>query len=113
MKVQVGRIGVATIAALLGLALAVCVALLGGSGRASAGIPAQAKADDPLSKVSQLVLNDTANGRSAQFMVVLKDQANVSAGYGMRDQDARGWYVYNTLVDQANTTQAPLKAMLN
>src|SRR5438270_377311 len=114
MKVRINKTGAARLAALLGLALAICVALLGGSGRASAGVPAaQAVPGSPLGKVEQRVLDDTANGRSTQFMVLLAQQADLSAAYGMRDQDARGWYVYNTLRDYANATQAPLRAMLN
>ena len=31
----------------------------------------------------------------------------------MKDQDARGWYVYNTLKEHAARTQAPLKAELD
>ena len=30
----------------------------------------------------------------------------------MKDQDARGWYVYNTLNDHADRTQAGLRALL-
>ena len=46
-------------------------------------------------------------------MILLTDQANVSAGYTMKDQDARGWYVYNTLHDQAERSQAGLRAFLH
>src|SRR6476646_11627055 len=31
----------------------------------------------------------------------------------MKDQDARGWYVYRTLKRTAEQTQGPLKAMLD
>lgn len=65
-----------------------------------------------LSKISSEVLQDTANGKSASFFVIMTDQANLSAAYGIKDQDARGWYVYNTLTQHANRTQAPLRAML-
>src|SRR5690242_11647868 len=53
----------------------------------------------PASKIEARVLADTANGGRASFMILLADQANVSAGYNMKDQDARGWYIYNTLHD--------------
>src|SRR5204863_4688990 len=39
-------------------------------------------------------------------------QANVTAGYSMRDQNARGWYVYNTLSQHAERSQADIKAAL-
>ena len=32
--------------------------------------------------------------------------------YGMKDQDARGWFVYNTLTQHAARTQAGLQAFL-
>ena len=31
----------------------------------------------------------------------------------MKDQDARGWYVYRTLKDEALRTQAPIRALLD
>ena len=31
----------------------------------------------------------------------------------MKDQDARGWYVYRTLKQTAERTQAPIKAVLD
>ena len=42
----------------------------------------------------------------------MQSQANLGVAYGMRDQDARGWYVYNTLRDHANASQASLRASL-
>ena len=40
------------------------------------------------------------------------DQADLSAAYAIRDQDARGWYVYRTLRRHAARTQAPIRALL-
>ena len=47
-------------------------------------------------KIAPEVLADTADGRSASVIILLADQADVNAGYGMRNQDAQGWFVYNT-----------------
>ncbi len=44
------------------------------------------------------------------LFVILKDQADVSAAAAMPDRTARLSYVYTTLVDHANTTQAGLRA---
>ena len=52
-------------------------------------------------KVQNLVLSDTANGNSASFAIELKAQADLSKAYTMKDQDARGWYVYKTLKAEA------------
>lgn len=83
---------------------------------ASAGVPASpvkmASSAEALSKISAELLQDTANGKSAPFLVLMDDQANLTAAYGMKDHDARGWFVYNTLTQHANRTQAGIRAML-
>ena len=63
-------------------------------------------------KVSPEVLADTAEGRSASIVIFLADQADLSAAYAIKDQDQRGWFVYNTLTQHATQNQAGLKAML-
>jgi len=64
-------------------------------------------------KIQPEALQATANGKSASVIVLLRDQADLSKAYGMKDQDARGWYVYNTLRSHADRTQAPLRASLS
>ena len=59
------------------------------------------------------MMADTADGKSASVIILLADQADVSAGYGMRDQDARGWFVYNTLSQHAARTQRGIRNLLN
>ena len=63
-------------------------------------------------KIAPEVLADTADGKNASVVILLTDQADVSAAYGMKDQDARGWFVYNTLTQHAARTQAGLQAFL-
>ena len=63
-------------------------------------------------KIGARVLSGTANGQDASFVVYLSDQADLSAAYRMKNQDARGWYVYRTLKAEAARTQAPIRAML-
>src|SRR4029453_18229888 len=63
-------------------------------------------------KIENRVLSDTANGRESSVMVHLTQQADVSAAYGMKDQDARGWYVYRTLKREADRTQGPIRRLL-
>src|SRR6476469_367690 len=58
------------------------------------------------------VLAETADGSSASVVIMLADQADVSAAYRMKDQDARGWFVYNTLREHAERTQAGVRAEL-
>ena len=64
-------------------------------------------------KVENRVLSDTSAGRDSSFIVELTQQADLSKAYSMKNQDARGWYVYRTLKETAEKTQAPLKASLD
>src|SRR5258708_5593061 len=63
-------------------------------------------------KIASRVLKDTSDGKSTSVVILLADQADVSAAYAMTDQDARGWYVYNTLTQHAARTQVGLKSFL-
>jgi subtilisin family serine protease len=66
----------------------------------------------PGAKIAPEVLAATANGQNASIVILLADQADVSAAYAMKDQDARGWFVYNTLTQHAERTQLGLKTFL-
>src|SRR5262245_16675392 len=69
--------------------------------------------DGPVqAKIDAKVLEDLAAKGSAPFVIYLKDQADVSAAYGMHDQDARGWYVYRTLKAHAARAQGPIRDAL-
>ena len=57
------------------------------------------------------VLDQLAANGKASVAILLEDQADLSAAYGM-SEDARGRYVYKTLVNHAARTQAPIKALL-
>jgi serine protease AprX len=95
----------------LGVGLAACAGILGVGGQAQAGVPQSVPAF-AASKIDPLVLQETNGGKSASVMVLLQDQANVRAAASMRDQDAQGWFVYNTLRQHADRTQAGLRAFL-
>ena len=66
----------------------------------------------PGEKIAARVLSDTADGKSASVVIMLKDQADVSAAYSVTDQDARGWYVYKTLTEHAAQSQIGLQNFL-
>jgi serine protease AprX len=66
----------------------------------------------PAGKIAAPVIDDTADGKSTSVVILLADQADVSAAYNIKDQDERGWYVYNTLTKHAERTQVALKASL-
>src|SRR5215472_13119508 len=80
-------------------------------GPAAAGQPRTVSAS--ANKIAPEVMADTADGKSASVIILLADQANVNAGYNMRDQDARGWFVYNTLSQHATRTQRGIRSLLD
>ncbi|MDQ3929236.1 MAG: S8 family serine peptidase [Chloroflexota bacterium] len=97
------------------VALLALAALAFRGGTASAGAPPpqlSASTANALSKIDAVVLQDTANGKSASFMVLMAGRPDLTSAYGMRDQDARGWYVFNTLRSYAMKSQAGLRAWL-
>src|SRR5947209_3001089 len=87
--------------------VAVLLATMALSSRAGIG-PAQISA-----KIAPGVLAETATGGTDSIVIMLADQADVTAAYEMNDQDARGWFVYNTLTQHAARTQAGLRAELD
>ena len=66
----------------------------------------------PAARIAPQVLSDTADGKSTSVVILLADQADVSAAYEMKDQDARGWFVYHTLTQHAARTQVGLQGFL-
>src|SRR5947207_2401583 len=108
---------VGALLALVGLGLSSGTSALAQPPRANQGHGAtsQMLAASPVAsaKIAPEVLADTAAGKSASVVIFLPDQADVSAAYGMKDQDARGWFVYNTLTRHAARTQADLQGFLN
>src|SRR5687767_5501380 len=101
--------------ALLVLPIAVALLLASGNTESTSGAPVSAREGTAAiaSKIQPEVLQATANGKAASVIVLLADQADVSRANGMKDQDARGWYVYNTLRSHADRTQAALRASLS
>jgi len=71
-----------------------------------------AEVDDTRRKVEASLLAEAAGGQPCACVVLLAEQADLSAAYSMRDADARGWYVYNTLRAHARRTQAGLRTFL-
>ncbi|GIV64345.1 MAG: hypothetical protein KatS3mg045_1684 [Bellilinea sp.] len=62
-------------------------------------------------EVQSEVLQTLAEDGRADFILVMAEQPDLSAAYEM-DWEARGWYVYNTLKETAERTQAPVIAAL-
>lgn len=70
--------------------------------------------EDPqvMRKLAPWVLEKTANGLAAEFMVVLAEQADLSEAALLPTKEAKGRYVYDTLLEHARRTQTPLLGWL-
>ena len=65
-----------------------------------------------LSKIAPWVLQHTADGKQAEFLVVLADQADLSGAEALATKQEKGRYVRDTLWSKAQTTQAPILTWL-
>ncbi len=73
-----------------------------------------ASGSDTAASVDPIVLQDTANGQTAQFLVVLRTQVNTRAIVSsVPNRLARAQLVLSSLRQAADATQAPVRAVLN
>lgn len=63
-------------------------------------------------KVEATVAAEVERTGRAEVVLVLADQADLSAAYTMTDPDARGWYVYETLREHSHRSQQALRRRL-
>jgi subtilisin family serine protease len=61
-----------------------------------------------LKKLSPWVIEKTANGAEAEFLIVLEDQADLSLADSFETKEEKGRYVFETLQAKARETQGPL-----
>jgi serine protease AprX len=59
-------------------------------------------------KIAPWVVQQTANGRRAEFVVVLSDQADLSGAAMFRAKTDKGRFVRDTLWNKAQATQSPI-----
>jgi serine protease AprX len=78
----------------------------------TAASPATSSGSQAPSKVGAKIWSETADGRSASFLVLLKSQSDVSSASVLRTKEQKGLYVYQTLVEYAQRTQAPIVSEL-
>jgi subtilisin family serine protease len=62
----------------------------------------------PAQKIAPWVVEHTANGQQAEFFVVLADQADLSPAANLPTKTEKGRFVYQTLLEKAQTTQGPI-----
>ena len=63
-------------------------------------------------KVAPRVKADVAAGKSSSVVILLTEQADLTAAYRIKDHDERGWFVYNTLTEHAARSQKALSSIL-
>ena len=63
-------------------------------------------------KIAGRVLAETANGASTEALVVLTQQADLSAAYTMNTKLEKGQFVVNALRTVAGRTQGPILGLL-
>ena len=59
-------------------------------------------------KIAAWVTEHTANGQQAEFLVVLADQADLTGATSLPTKAEKGRFVYQTLLEKAQTTQEPI-----
>ncbi len=75
--------------------------------------PVLAGETSPAAKIDRRVLDDTANGQSASFLVLLSDQADLSAATALGSKEEKGAYTVQALRATAARTQPPVMAQLD
>ena len=59
-------------------------------------------------KIAPWVMEHTANGQHAEFFVLLADQADLSPAANLPSKTEKGRFVYQTLLEKAQSTQGPI-----
>src|SRR6266853_162982 len=59
-------------------------------------------------KIAPWVMEHTANGQQAEFLVVLADQADLGPATLLQTKAEKGRFVYSTLLNKTQTTQGPM-----
>jgi subtilisin family serine protease len=59
-------------------------------------------------KIASWVIDHTASGQRAEFFVVLADQADLSGAASLPTKAEKGRFVYQTLLDKAQSSQQPI-----
>lgn len=65
-----------------------------------------------MNKIAPWVLEHTANGAKAEFLVVLADQADLSRASEMKTKVEKGRFVRDSLLSKAQATQGPIRQWL-
>jgi serine protease AprX len=97
---------------LLLFAIAVAVVLWAIAPRRALSQPRAQDRNLALSKIAPWVLQHTGGGNQAEFLVVLRDQADLRGAQTLATKQQKGRYVRNVLWNKAQATQGPLLTWL-
>ncbi|MCB0078300.1 MAG: S8 family serine peptidase [Anaerolineales bacterium] len=86
-----------------------CVAVV----MAALQLPTESVQADGAAQIDARVLEDSANGQVAHFLIVLKEQADLSGAAALRSKEAKGQFVFEALTDVANRTQPAVTDQLD
>src|SRR6266853_5370714 len=64
-------------------------------------------------KIAPWVMEHTANGQQAEFLVVLTDQADLGGAAALPTKNEKGRYVYDALWNKGQATQGPILQWLS
>ena len=62
----------------------------------------------PAQKIAPWVMEHTSNGQHAEFFVLLADQADLSPAANLPTKTEKGRFIYQTLLEKAQSTQEPV-----
>src|SRR6266446_6536067 len=74
---------------------------------------AQPRTMPPANKIAPWVIEHTANGQQAEFLVMLADRADLSGAASLPSKADKGRYVYKTLLSKSQSTQGPILQWLS
>ena len=92
---------------LFGVALATAIAAIASSDTGSDSRSRRQLAEAS-AKLAPWVIDHTANGKEAEFLIILPDQADLSGAAALSTKAEKGRYVHDLLWTKAETTQRPL-----
>jgi len=70
----------------------------------AAAQPLPGEQENPPAEIERGLLDKLATDGTADFVVVMAEQADLSAAYDITDWSERGWYVYDALREVAKRT---------
>ncbi len=88
--------------------IAVGIAVVGAIGSSRTIGKSAGNGGSPAGKIAPWVLEHTANGQRAEFIVVLTDQADLSGAAALTTKMEKGRYVYDALRNKSKATQTPI-----